>query len=54
VKLLDTKYFSTALFFPLVHGFIVAWAKAKDYGADGAKVFAFYQDRLKVREEIRK
>jgi|GEM_PF-1953194 glutamine---fructose-6-phosphate transaminase (isomerizing) len=54
VKLLDSKYFSTALFFPLVHGFIVAWAKIKDYGADGAKVFAFYQDRLKVREETKK
>ncbi|MDP3305926.1 MAG: SIS domain-containing protein [Erysipelotrichaceae bacterium] len=54
VKLLDSKYFSTALFFPLVHGFIVAWAKAKDYGADGAKVFEFYQNKLKVREDMKK
>ena len=54
VKLLDSKYFSTALFFPLVHGFIVAWAKAKDYGADGAKVFEFYQSKLKVREDMKK
>jgi fructoselysine-6-P-deglycase FrlB-like protein len=54
VRLLDSKYFSTALIFPLVHGFIVAWAKAKDYGADGAKVFAYYQEKLKVREDIKK
>lgn len=45
--------FNTALFLPVIHSLLVEWAALKDYGDIGVEVFKFYQDRLKVREEIK-
>lgn len=49
---IDTA-FNTALFFPVIHALLIKWAALKDYGDIGTEVFKFYQDRLKVREEIK-
>lgn len=45
--------FNTALFLPVIHALLIEWAALKDYGDHGTEVFKFYQDRLKVREEIK-
>ena len=48
----NDNVFNTALFFPVVHSLLIEWATLKDYGECGIEVFKYYQDRLKVREEI--
>lgn len=45
--------FNTALFLPVIHALLIEWAALKDYGDHGSEVFKYYQDRLKVREEIK-
>lgn len=43
--------FNTACFMPIVHSMLVYWAALKDYGDKGTEIFAYYQDKLSVREE---
>lgn len=34
----------------IAHSFVIAFGRYGDYGAEGTKIFAYYQDALKVRE----
>jgi hypothetical protein len=43
--------FNTACFMPVVHSLLIQWAALKEYGDKGTEIFAFYQERLKVREQ---
>lgn len=51
LEIVDSKQYTTAQFFPVVHASIIAWARLKGYGDIGTVVFADYQKQLKVREE---
>jgi fructoselysine-6-P-deglycase FrlB-like protein len=45
--------FNTAYFMPVVHALLIKWAELMGYGDHGTEVFKYYQDILKVREEIK-
>lgn len=47
----DAGFFNVACFMPVVHSMLVQWAVLKDYGDAGSKLFAYYQEKLNVREE---
>lgn len=47
----DDSAINVAYFLPVIHALLIEWAALKGYGEYGTSIFAYYQDKLKVREE---